>query len=446
MKMSDGPMDDLLKAAEIACQSALKAGADFADAFVERGRDVAVSVEKNAIDSTGSRMSASISVRAFADGGTGWWSTSTTTEEAARGAGEQAARLARAAEPDPDFVSLVDPQVYPEIEGLYDEALVELTGSQVADWITTCIDEARDVASDGLVSGEAEAYWREGVIANSLGVQAVRRTTRASVYAQVVVRRNGDVGSFYEWDSARRLADLVPAGIGAKAAAEALRYLKSCPVKTATLPVVFGPLAARALFRGLCAAASAEDVQRRRSFLVGLKGERVASEIVTLVDDPLIAGGLSSGRFDDDGFPHRRLTLVEEGVLQTYLHSNYTAHKSGETNTGHATRVGIAPTNINPQVGRRTAADIISEVDDGIYVELGQPAPDTASGQISALVDAGFRIEKGELTYPLESTMVAGNALEVLQEIDAISSDYRAEPGLVLPTVRVRSLRVASRD
>ena len=444
--MSDGPMDDLLKTAEIACQSAMKTGAHFADAFVERGRDVAVSVEKNAIDATGSRTSASISVRAFANGGTGWWSTSTIAEEAARTAGEEAARLARSAEPDPDFVSLVAPQAYPEVEGLYDDALAELSGPQVANWITMSIDEAREVASDALVSGEAEAFWREGAIANSLGVQAVRRTTRASVYAQVVVRRNGDVGSFYEWDSARRLADLAPAGIGTKAASEALRYLKSRPVRTATLPVVFGPLAARALFRGLCAAASAEDVQRQRSFLVGMKGERVAADVVTLVDDPLISGGLSSGRFDEDGFPHRRITLVEQGILQTYLHSSYTANKSGEANTGHATRVGIAPTNVNPLVGSRTAVDIISEVEDGIYVELGQPAPDTASGQISALVDAGFRIEKGEVTYPLESTMVAGTALEVLQEIDAISSDYRAEPGLVLPTVRVRSMRVASRD
>jgi PmbA protein len=294
------------------------------------------------------------------------------------------------------------------------------------------------------VSGEAEAHWREGVLANSLGVKAAHRATRASVYAQVVIRRNGDVGSFYEWDSARRREDLEPGGIGAKAATEALRYLRSRPVKTATLPVVFGPLAARGLFMGLCAAASAEDVQRNRSFLGGMKGERVAAEHVTLVDDPLIAGGLSSGRFDGDGFPHRRITLVAGGVLQTYLHSNYTANKSGEMNTGHATRVGIAPTNINPQVGSRTAAQIISEVDDGIYVELGQPSPDTASGQISALVDAGFRIEKGELTYALESTMVAGQALQVLQGIDAISSDYRAEPGSVLPTVRVREMRVAS--
>jgi predicted Zn-dependent protease len=82
-------------------------------------------------------------------------------------------------------------------------------------------------------------------------------------------------------------------------------------------------------------------------------------------------------------------------------------------------------------------------VDDGIYVTLGHPSPDTASGQISAMVDSGFRIAKGKLTFPLKNTMFAGHGLELLANVDAISSDYRTEPGMVLPTVRVQGVRVA---
>ena len=442
--MSESSMDTLLKTAEIACEEAVKAGAEFADALVERGHGLSVSVEKNAISSSDARTRASISVRAFVAGGTGWWSASTVSEEAAREAGRQAAGLAKVAEPDPDFASLVSPEPYPTVERLFDPEIASLGVRDVAGWITRNIDSALSVAPDALVSGDAEARWREEALANSLGVRAAQRVTGASVSAQVVIRQNGDVGSFYEWDSARNLADLAPDEIGATAAREALRYLKSRAAKTATLPIVFGPLASRSLFLGICGAASAEDVQRKRSFLVGRKGESVASELVTLVDDPFIAGGLSSGAFDGDGYPHRPVTIVDRGVLQTYLHSNYTAHKSGEANTGHATRAGIAPTNVRPALGAKTAAEIISEVEDGIYVVLGRPSPDTASGQISALVDAGFRIRKGELTYPLKNTMVAGHALEVLKAIDAISSDYREEPGMIMPTVRVARMRVAS--
>ena len=434
----------LLKAAEIACEAAIAAGAEHADAFAERGHELSVSVERNAISSTDARTRSSVSVRAFVAGGTGWWSASTVTEAIAREAGRQAAELAKAAEPDPDFVSLVSPEPYPVVDRLFDPAIAALGVKEVASWVTRNIDSALSVAPDAVVSGESGARWWEAALANSLGVRAVHRLTSASVSAQVVIRQNGDVGSFYEWDSARNLADLVPDEIGATAAREAMKYLKSRVAKTATLPVVFGPLAGRSLLMGLCAAASAEDVQRRRSFLVGRKGEVVASERVTLVDDPLIPGGLSSGAFDGDGFPHRPMTLIDRGVLQTYLHSNYTARKSGEANTGHATRAGISPTNVRPALGEKTAAELIGEVEDGVYVVLGQPSPDTASGQISALVDAGFRIRKGELTYPLKNTMVAGHALEVMKAIDAISSDYREEPGLIMPTVRVSAMRVAS--
>jgi PmbA protein len=437
-------MDDLLRIAEIACESAISAGAEFADAFADRGRELSVSVEKNEISSSDARTSASVSVRAFVAGATGWWSASTVSEEVAREAGRQAAQLAKAAEPDPDFVSLVSPAPYPTVERLFDPAIASLGIREVASWITRNIDSALLVAPDALVSGEAGTRWREAALANSLGVRAVQRATSASVFAQVVIRQNGDVGSFYEWDSARNLPDLSPDDIGVKAAREALRYLKSRTAETATLPVIFGPLSSRGLFLGLCGAASAEDVQRKRSFLVGKKGETVASDLVTLIDNALIPGGLSSSAFDGDGYPHRPVTLVERGVLQTYLHSNYTAHKSGEENTGHATRAGIAPSNVSPALGPRTAAEIIAEVDDGIYVALGQPSPDTASGQISALVDAGFRIRRGKLTYPLKNTMVAGHALEVLKAIDAISSDYREEPGIIMPTVRVAKMRVAS--
>jgi PmbA protein len=438
--------DDLVKLSEIACDAAMGAGANFADASANWARDLSVEVEKNAIKSSDARTWGSISVRAFAAGATGWWRGSSVSEEGAREAGRRAAELAQAAEPDPDFVDLVKPEPYPEIAGLYDERVAALGGPELAGYITDSIDSAREIASDAIVGGGVHASAWESALVNNLGVRAGQRATSVSVSVHVVVRREGDVGSYYEWDAARVLGDLEPDGLGARAAEEALKHLKSRTIGTASLPVVFGPLASSALFLGICGAASAEEVQRDRSFLVGRKGESIAPPLLTLVDDPLIPGGLSSAICDGDGFPHRRITVVEGGVLATYLHSNYTAKKAREENTGHSTRGGIATTNMIPELGEKTAAEIIGEVDDGIYVALGSPYPDTASGQVSALVDAGFRIEKGQLTYPLRNTMVAGQILELLGNLDAISSDYRAEPGMVLPTVRVQGMRVASGD
>ncbi len=437
-------LDDLLKIAHAACEAAVRAGADCADASVERGRSMTVSAEQNALKSSDTRAWASISVRAFCAGATGWATVSGLTLTAARRAGREAAELARAAEPDPEFVDLVHPARYPEVAGLYDPRLVEISAKEVAGWIADNLDAAREVAGEALVSGTARAGWREWALVNSLGVAVAQPSTSASVSVQVLVRRGEDIGSFSDWDAARTRAQFDPARVGAEAAREARRCLGRRTMKTATLPVVFGPLAASALLQGVCAAASAEEVQHNRSFLVGRKGERIAAECLTLVDDPLMAGGLASEISDGDGFPHARVPLVEKGILRTYLHSHYTARKSGERNTGHATRLGIACTNIIPALGVKTADQIIAEVEDGLYVARAQPQPNIASGQISALVDAGFRLRNGQFTYPLKNTMIAGHAMELLPRLDAISSDYRAEPGCVLPTIRVQGVRVAS--
>jgi len=153
-------MEDLLKVAEIACEAAVRAGADFADASGERGRGLSVSVEKNATKSSDALLWASISVRAFSDGGTGWSSLSGLSEDTARQAGRQAAELAKAAEPDPDFTDLVHPAAYPEVDGIYDPAIAEATAAEVAGWVTCNIDAARSVAADAVVSGDAHAGWR----------------------------------------------------------------------------------------------------------------------------------------------------------------------------------------------------------------------------------------------------------------------------------------------
>jgi len=187
---------DLLKLAEIACEAAVRAGAEFADAAAEHGESRSVSVEKNAIKSSDARRRGGISVRAFFAGGTGWSSASGLSEETARRVGAQAAELARAAEPDPDFVDLVGPADYPTVGGLYDPRLAEITGPQIAGWITENIDAARSVADDALVSGGASVGWGRWALANNRGVRVSQESTRGSVSVEVVIRRGDDVGSF----------------------------------------------------------------------------------------------------------------------------------------------------------------------------------------------------------------------------------------------------------
>ena len=438
-------MTDLLEIASLACDAAISAGAELADAVAYRGADTSVEMEKDSISSTETRRHSNVSVRAFARGGMGWAGSDGASADDAAAAGKNAAKLAAIAEPDPDFVTLPSPEDYPEVAGLFDPAVAELDVRKPVEWMLEGLESAKGVSTEAIVQGGVGVGSSEQALVNSLGVRTapIYRGTSVSMSVFCVVRRGDDVGSFFDFDMGRMLSDFSPAGIGAKAAEGALRFLGAEPIETQTMTIVLGPQAGRSLLYSIAGSLDAESIQRGRSFMVNKKGERIASETVTIYDDPLIPRGMSSRPFDGEGFPSRRLTVIDKGVVLTYLHSSYTANKAKERNTGHSTRGGISPTNLIPVLGTRTAAELIAEVENGLYIEYGSLSPNATTGEVSATVDFGFRIENGKITKPVKGAMVGVNFLDMLKNVDAISSDYREEPGIIMPTIRIREIGVA---
>lgn len=440
-------MDTLLQLAHAACETARKAGAEFVDVSATRGRSVEVELENNAIKSSDVTNTCGVSIRAFVAGGVGAASTGGLEENDVLAAARSAAELAQAANPDPDFKSLPGPpDAYPEVTGLYDPRIAALDVGEVVRFAVDNIDSARQVDDRVIVSGGAGLRVSERVLVNSVGVEVTSRETNLGCSIFATILAGDEIGCYFDEDEARMLADFEPDGIGAKAAEQALSFLGARSLPSAELPLVLGPFSSHALIRGLCAQANAEDVQRKRSYLAGKKGARIGSELLTLVDDPLISRGLNSARADLEGFPHRTLTVVDHGVLATYLHNSYTAGKSGEPNTGHSTRGGISPTNVVPTLGDRTAAELMADVSEGLYVNWGHLVPDGVTGQVSALVDFGFKIERGELAYPVKNTMVGADMFALLDSLEGVSSDYREEPGTIMPTLIFGKVKVAGAE
>lgn len=435
--------EDLVALAQMACEVAVKEGAQQADASARRGHNLEVEIERDAIKSSDASWGSGVSVRALYKGGTGWASASGLDEDLVRETAAKAAEMSKVAEPDPDFVSLPEPAEYQQVEGLYDPKVADLGIEQVIGWALAGVDEAKAVDGNMIVAGGAGVSSWERALVNSLGVETYLRASSVGMSLFAIIKRGDDVGSYYDFDNGRVLSDFAVEGLGTKVAEQALSFLGARLVPTATLPVVFGPLSSYSLIRSLCSNANAEDIQRKRSYLVGMKGKRVASSLLSITDEPFIPRGFGSGPHDSEGFPHRPLTIVEEGVLKTYLHNSYTAGKAKEPNTGHSTRGGISPTNTIPKLGTATSDEIIADTDDGIYLNMGSVSPNPVTGEISATVDFGFKIENGKLAYPVKSTMLGINMLELLQNVDAISSDYREEPGMVMPTLRAQGVKVA---
>jgi len=440
-------VDSMIDIARFALREATRAGAEFADVSVARGRSLEVEIRESAVVSCDMHEGVVASVRCFVRGGCGIHVCHGIDKGDLTHAAAAAVSAARAAGGDPDFRTLPAPSPAGTVEGLMDEELASMSARTASALARETIARALDVAGDANVSGALSVVDSEGAFANSLGIEAEEAATSASVEIGCVVRRGGETSSFAEFDVGRRLRDIDIPSVGEAASRGALQYLGARRMKGGEMPVVFGPLATSELVESIAAAAAAEPIQRGRSYLCGKLGKRIAPGLLTIEDDGRYPAGMRSSSRDGEGTPRRPLLVVEKGVLVNLLHNSYTAGKAGTTSTGHGSQFGgIAPTNLRLRVGARPAARLIAEVRDGLYVDSCQLGPNPVTGDISATVDWGMKIERGELAYPVSGVAISGNVLELLLELEEISADYREEPGSIMPTMLFGRMQVAGAD
>ncbi|THI86040.1 MAG: TldD/PmbA family protein [Nitrospira sp. CG24A] len=239
-----------------------------------------------------------------------------------------------------------------------------------------------------------------------------------------------------------------PEEVGLEAARRTVRKLGAKKVATQRVPVIFDSETAGSLMGNLCSAVSGYSLYKGASFLAGQLEKPLAPEYVTVYDDGRVVGGLGSRPFDGEGLPTRKTTVVERGVLKSYLLDTYSGRKLGLPSTGNASRsVGenpsVGPTNFFLVPGTKTAQDIIKTVKQGLYVtDLIGFGINMVTGDYSRGA-AGFWIEGGELAYPVEEITIAGNLKEMFAGIEMIGSDLVFRGRIASPTVKIAEMMVA---
>ena len=199
---------------------------------------------------------------------------------------------------------------------------------------------------------------------------------------------------------------------------------------------------------------SSENAQQNMSLLAGREGEKIASDVVTLVDDPLLKGGFESRAFDDEGVACRTLNVVEDGVLRTLLYNLKTARKAGVKSTGSARKAGyaapvrVAPSNFFFKPGTKSLDELMQDVGEGLVItEVGglHAGANPMSGDFS-LIAEGYTVHEGKKDRPVEQITVAGNFYELLKSIRAVGSDLVFPGGGIgSPSVDVGELRVSGK-
>ncbi len=450
-------MTDLIGLAERAAQRALGAGADEADAFVTSSELLVVEVERSSIKITRRVVDGGVGVRAIVRGSVGFAYANQLSAPPASEAARSAAALAKAGTPDPDFKALPSASKPKPVVRLFDRRVAEAEPRAAVELLASAADAVGNLRGVYSVNMTYVLGHQIRALATSTGFQGQERLSAVDCSAEVVAREDGASFSSSEWGASRRLGGVDPEAIVHRAAGLALRGLKGTKLATATLPVVFDPVAAAFILGGgLGAGLSAEAIQRNRSYLAGKLGKPVASDLITVVDDATVPGGMGSYAFDGEGAAGQRHVVISRGELRTYLYDSYTAGKEGRKSTGNALREGtgphlwsyrampgISPSNLVVKPGRGSLEDLLSEVKRGIYLRLTFDRPNLATGEFSGLVNEGFLIEGGELTQSLRETTVGIHMTDLLKGTEALSGQPREVFGVSTPALLVRRAKIA---
>lgn len=449
-------MSERLSHVEHALLAARHAGADVAEVmFVER-EGTSARVRGDEIDFVTQARRRTLDIRAFVTGRTGLRGAITSTNDLAPEAVERMAReavqLARETASDP---------VAGLPEAGFESAPPDLALAAPADreiGVETLVESARRaehaarredrriVRSEG---SEASASIRHLALGNSAGFRGEFASASHELTCAPIACEDGAMQVASWWTIARVRASLAsPEEVGQRAAQRALRQLGARRVATCEVPVIFDPITAASLLRHVLACVSGYAVYREASFLAGRIGDRIASDLVSVVDDGRVPAGLGSRPFDGEGLPTRRTVLLDRGRLSSWLLDTYSARKLDLTSTGSAARgVGGAPcvsnTNLWLEPGRTTPEEIIAATPRGLLVtSLFGHGFSTVTGDFSRGA-AGLWIESGRPVHAVEEVTVAGHLGTMLESVDAVGSDLAWLGSVAAPTLRIARMTVA---
>ena len=246
---------------------------------------------------------------------------------------------------------------------------------------------------------------------------------------------SGGGGRFgYEWllDEERALS------FGREAARQALVNLEAVDAPAGALTVVLAPGWPGVLLHEAIGHGLEGDFNRRgTSAFTGRIGERVASELCTVVDDGSLPERRGSLNVDDEGTPTRCTTLIEDGVLKGYMQDKHNARLMGESSTGNGRRESFAHlpmprmTNTYMLPGPHSHDEIIASVENGLYaVNFGGGQVDITSGQFVFSASEAYLIEGGRVTRPVKGATLIGNGPEVLTRVSMVGDDLALDSGI----------------
>lgn len=432
-------------------EQALKAGAEAAEAYLRSGISLEIDVRDERVETIKSAAEKGLCLRVLRGRQVGFAYTTDLSPAGLEATAHRAVANAGLTAEDGFYRFPESAAAYPHVD-IFDP---ELSGKKIEEKIDLArrmetVARSYDPRVTIIESATYQDELEEVGIVSSRGISAYYQGTGCGLYIALTAREGEDHQTGFAMDFRPRFAELHPESVGREAAERAVRMLGARPQPGMEVPAVFDPFVMVSLLGVLAPALTAEAVQKGRSLFAGQVGARVASELVTVVDDGTLEGGVRSAPFDGEGVPSSRTVLIEKGHLRGYLHNTYTAAKEGTVSTGNGVRGSfksapeVGTTNFFMEPGETSPEQMIGEIASGLYVGevMGMHTANPISGDFSVGA-TGLWIEQGRMAYPVRGLAIAGNIRELLAAVDAVGRDLRFFGGKGAPTVRVSKLFVS---
>jgi PmbA protein len=416
------------------------AGGEGVEAYAELTTETQVNAFKGEVERLTSASSSGVGVRVVRDGRLGYAYTADLSDQGLRECLTEARANLEVSSEDPGNV-LPEAVEHEALQGIFDPRQAQAAPERK---VALALDlEARTRAADPKVSQVESARYGDVVgevaIASSGGVRGSFAVTHAWCAAVALAAEDGQSQVGFAVDAARTLDDLDPGPVAREAASRAVRMLGATKPPTRTVPVVFDRMVAPSLVGVLLAGLSAEEVQKGRSLFADKLGQRVGATGLRLVDDGRLVDGPGAAPFDAEGVPTRRTVLIDDGVLQCFLHNTATAARGDASSTGNAGRAsfkstpGVSAHNLFLAPGELDQAGLLARAGEGLLVQDVSGVHSGANpitGDFSVGV-SGLLFRGGELAEPVREATVAAQLLDILQGIVAVGSDLRFTTGSI---------------
>lgn len=463
--VSDSALPGLEASLAKVISKALASGGQYADVYLEEVARTSLSLADGKVNSVNYGIDKGGGVRVLANWKTGYaycdsWDETALTQvarvasEISRGGGA-ASSVKLAAEPGRGIVTY---QVSPDAVDASRKAEVLTTIDSVARGYDPAIkqvratfrDELRKITiatSDGtIVRQELPLIWID------VSTLAERGDKRSPGYA----RRSKKMG--FEFADRAMVED-----VARDAARQAVDMLEAGNAPSGEMPVVIGSGGGVVFHEAVGHGLEADSVERKASFYAGLMGTKVASDLITLVDEGSIPGLRGSFDFDDEATPSGKNVLIEGGMLRDYMYDLVSARKLKGHLTGNGRRESylhyplVRMTNTYIMAGSSVPDEIIAATQRGLYAKrMGGGEVDTATGSFTFSLMEAYLIEKGKITSPVRGATLIGNGPEILKRIDMLGNDLSFWPGTCgkgqwvpitsgAPTLRIASIVVGGR-